>query len=194
MVWLGDLGEFFLNLQELGAMLYDHVIDTCVDTFWERLFFDEEFNRRLYLEGLGFKSYEVLSQEGDPSSGIQRTIEAESTIDAPAIVRKILGSTNYREEGVFDAAKRRWVTTIVPKKMRGRITIGGEMWAEPVGPFQCRRIYQSTVSVRIAGVGKAIARFIERSTEREQTRAARFFNQFIREKGWHERDPSDKTL
>lgn len=169
-------------------MRYEHMIDTDVGTFWSKLFFDEEFNRRLYFEGLGFKSYAVLSQDGDPSSGIRRTIEAESTINAPAVVRKILGSTKFREEGVFDATKQRWVTKIVPGKMRGRINIGGEMWVEPIGSFQCRRVYEATVSVRAAGVGRAIARFIEKSTGQEQTRAALFFNQFIREKGWH-REP-----
>ena len=64
--------------------------DCTPEAFWA-LYFDPDFAVRLHLEGLGSTSAEVVSQEGDLSSGLVRTLRYGQRPNMPGPVRKIFG-------------------------------------------------------------------------------------------------------
>ena len=80
-------------------------IATTVDEHW-RLFMDEEFDRKQYLEGFGFPKYELLEHKDDEQRST-RKIRVQPKLDVPAAVAKILGDKfGYKEHGRFDRKTR----------------------------------------------------------------------------------------
>jgi hypothetical protein len=163
----------------------EHVFDTNVDTFWEKVFFDEEYNRRLYgPEALKYKQWKLLSLDRKPDGGIARRALMEPPFEAPAVVKKLLGDgITYTEDGTFDPVAKRWRYKIIPSKLADKFTSEGEYWLEPRGDKQLLRICTVKLEVRVFGVGGAVEGFIEKQTKESYEVAARFTNGFIREKG-----------
>lgn len=161
-----------------------NTFETDVDTYWDRIFFDPEYNRRLYLEALGFKGFELLELTGEPGEKRTRKIRTEPAADAPAVVRKLIGeSLTYTESGSFDPSTGVWTYQIVTNKLSDKVSIGGRLWAEPKGEKRCERIAEVEVVVKVFGVGGAIEKFIEKTTRDSYVKASAFTNRFIAEKG-----------
>lgn len=160
------------------------VFDTDVDTYWDRIFFDAEYNERIYREALGFKSFTILEQTGEPGQVRTRTMRTEPAADAPAVVRKMIGdSFSYTERGTFDPSTKIWTYSITTSGMPEKIKIGGRLWAEPQGDRKCVRVAEIGIEVKIFGVGSAIEKFIEKTTRDSYVKATAFTNRFIAEKG-----------
>lgn len=169
----------------MGKITIRHTFDTDEASYWDRVFFDPEFNRRLYLDALKFKGFEVLSQTGGPGEARTRTMRTEPSSDAPAVVKKLIGdSISYREEGSFDPASGVWTYRITTSKLADKVRISGRFWVEPVaGAKKVERVCECEIEVKIALVGGAVESFIEKTTRESYESAARFTNEFIREKG-----------
>lgn len=161
-----------------------HTFDVDVDTFWREVFFNNDFNRTLYLEHLGFSSYEVIEEKKEPDGTVTRKVRQTPKTEAPAVVKKLIGNeVSYVEEGRFDPAKKRWAYTIAPSKLADKIKIGGEFWAEPKGEGKIERICTVDLEVKIFGVGKAVEAFIEKQTKDSYDKAAAYTRKFISERG-----------
>jgi hypothetical protein len=161
-----------------------HVFDTDQDTYWERVFFDPEYNRRLYLEALGFKSFELLEMQGGPGELRTRKIRIEPKSDAPPVVQKLVGgSLTYIEEGRWDPSSRIWTYKIATSKLADKLHIGGTFWVEPRGDKKIERFCEVQLEVRIFGVGSIVEGFIEKTTRENYEEAARFTSAYIRERG-----------
>lgn len=153
-----------------------------VDTFWEKIFFDQEFNRRLYLDELKFETYEVVEQQSEPNGVVTRRVRQTPRSDAPAVVKKLVGdSVSYIEEGRFDPQTKRWRYSITPSKMADKIRIGGEFWVEPKGENAVERVCTVDLEVKVFGVGKTVEGFIEKQTKDSYEKAASFTQRYIRE-------------
>ena len=50
----------------MRKMSNSETFDCDPETFW-KVFFDDEFNKKMYLEGLGFKDVEVLERAACPT-------------------------------------------------------------------------------------------------------------------------------
>ena len=165
-----------------------HTFDVDVDTFWKDIFFNSDFNRRLYLEHLGFKTYDVIEEKQQSDGTVERKVRQTPKTDAPAVVKKLVGDeVSYLEAGRFDPAKKRWAYTITPSKLSDKIEIGGEFWAEPKGDGKIERICTVDLEVKIFGVGKAVEGFIEKQTKDSYDKAATFTRAFIAERGLSKR-------
>jgi hypothetical protein len=161
-----------------------HIFDTDVDTYWSKVFFEDEFQQRLYMEGLKFKQYELLSKKTEPDGTILRSVRTEPSSDAPAVVKKIIGdSIAYVENGTFDAKTKRWKYEIVTSKMADKVKIGGDFWVEAKGAKKIERIVKVNITVKVFAVGGAIESFIEKTTRESFDKAAAFTNAYIHEKG-----------
>jgi hypothetical protein len=159
-----------------------HRINCDADRFWRHLYFEPEYTRRLYLEGLGCTSVEVIDESGDPTGGLTRKLRTEQPIDAPGPVRKLMGdSTTNVEEGTFDAAGERWRFTLTPSKMADKIKVSGEIWLEDKGEGAVHRVCDMDVTVRIFGIGSVFEKFIEKQTRESHDKAAAFTNRFLAE-------------
>lgn len=162
----------------------EHVMNCSVDTFWSKLFFDEEFNRRLFLEGLGFESWKQVSLD-ETESQIVRVVDAVPKMaDLPAPLKKLAeGGLGYRERGVFDKAARRVRLDVEPASLKGKLFIGGEVRCEPEGDAKCRRIYDASLEAKVFGVGSMIEKRLLSDIQKSYSQAAEFTNRYIAEKG-----------
>jgi hypothetical protein len=162
-----------------------HTIETDVDTFWNKLFFDTEFNRACIVDFLGFTTYEVLEDSRDPDGTIRRRVECAPKIELPGPARKVFGdSVAYTEIGRFDPAQRKYFVRVEPKAKvaMDKIKTTSEIWAEPRGDKRCERIVQVETTVKVFGLGTLIEGFVEQQTRDQYAKAAEFTNQWIRDK------------
>jgi len=162
-----------------------HQFDTDAESYWEKVFFDREYNNRLYgKEGLDFKAFEIVALEGNPGENRVRKLRTEPRSDAPMVVKKLIGdSLTYTEDGNYDAAKKLWTYRITTSKLADKINIGGKFWVEPKGPKKCERVSEIEVKVDIALVGGLIEKFIEKTTRESYEKTFQFTKKFIAEKG-----------
>ena len=81
--------------------------DCSPEDFWA-LYFDPEFVVRMHLEGLGSTSAEVISQEGDLTGGLVRTLRYGQRPNGPGPVRKLFGEEIVTTEvSTFDPVASR---------------------------------------------------------------------------------------
>lgn len=161
-----------------------NTFETDADTYWSKVFFDPEYNKRLYLDALGFKGFELLDLTGEHGGVRTRKIKVEPKTDAPAVVTKLIGGDiTYVEEGRFDPATKIWSFQTVPSKLSDKIRITGKFWVEPRGDKRIERLCETDIEVKIFGVGGTVEGFIEKTTRDSYAKTEAFTNAFIREKG-----------
>ena len=168
----------------MGKFRVEHVFDVDVDTFWNEIFFDTEYNERLFKEELGFE-YHLLDLTKNDDGSYDRKVRTEPKTDAPAAVKKLVGDKfSYLEVGHFDPKTQRWTYTVTPSALPNKIHISGVFWAEPKGEKQLTRFVDTDLEVQIFGVGKIVAGFVEKETKDSYAKAARFTNRWLRDKGY----------
>jgi len=168
----------------MGNFTIRHTFDVDVDTYWDKIFFDEELHRRMYVGELGFVAYDVLEMDRREDGVITRKLKTEPKSDAPAVVKKLVGdSLSYTEDGRFDPTRKRWVYTITTSKLPDKVSISGEFWLEPRGNKRSERLCTVDVRVKIFGVGKVVEAFIEKSTRDSYEKATALIRRHIAEQG-----------
>lgn len=152
------------------------------ETFWGKIFFDEEYNRRLFKEGLDFAVYEPLELREEPSGDKVRRVKTQPRAQMPAPVQKLLGEPTSIEDGRFHAAQRRWAFKITPHKMAEKIHISGEFRMVPTATG-IERQASFEIKVDIFGVGGIVEGFIEKQLREGYDKGALFTNRYLQEKG-----------
>jgi hypothetical protein len=161
-----------------------HTIETDIDTFWNKVFFDPDFNRRLFVEQLGFTTYQVLEDRTEPSGVRHRRVECVPKVELPAAARKVLGDNlGFVEVGRYDPAVRRYYVQVLTKTGGDKIKTTTEIWVEPLGDKRCERIVSVENTVKIFGIGTLIEGFIEQQTRDSYARAAEYTNRYLQESG-----------
>jgi len=128
------------------------------DVFW-KLFFDQEFNRELYLKALEFEGFEVIEQ-----TDTSRKARMRPKVNMPKAVMKLLGDKfAYVEEGTFDRDAGVWSYEVLPNTLQGKLTNRGKVRVVSAGEGRCKRIDEMTVEAKVFGLGG----LIESSTEKE---------------------------
>ena len=161
----------------------EHSFECDEDTFWKEIFFGEEFNRRMYLERLKFKQWEVTELR-ETESSIQRTVTVTPKVDdLPSAVKSLIGdSLAYREEGSFDKNLKRYTLTVVPSVMADKISVTGETWVTPLGPSKCRRIFEAHVIVKVFGIGSIIEKKLIADLQLSYNAGATFTAEYLKER------------
>lgn len=169
----------------MKELTFDHVFDCSEDTYWDKVFFDDEYNHAMFLDALKFSVWRVLSNE-EVGDTVHRVVEVVPPVgDVPKAVKKILGDNfGYREEGTFDRKTRRFKVDVKTAVMPDKIHCGGEIWLEPAGEDKCHRKAKFQVEVKIFGVGKVVEGLIARDMEKQFADGSRFTNEWIKKKGW----------
>ena len=161
-----------------------NTIATDVDTFWDKVFFDPEFNRALFTDALGFTTYEVLEDRVEPSGARHRRIECVPKVMMPAAARKVLGDTaGYTEVGRYDPKLKKYFVEVLPKVAADKIKTTSDITVEARGPKSCERIVVVDNTVKIFGLGTLVEGYIEQQTRDLYHRGADFTNQWIKERG-----------
>jgi hypothetical protein len=160
-----------------------HTIETDLDTFWSKVFFDAEFNRALFQDHLGFSNYRVLEERIDPDGVVHRKVASTPKVELPAAARKIFGDNlGYTEIGRYDPSVRRYYVQGIPNIGAEKVKTHSEIWAEPVGDKRIERIVNVDNTVKVFGLGTLLEGFIEQQTRDLYARGAEFTNRWIREK------------
>lgn len=161
-----------------------HIFDTDEETFWPKVFFSADYNRRLYLEVLKYNRWELVDQHEEAGGVIVRTAIMDPAFDVPKLLKKAIGdNVAYTESGRYDPATKRWRYTITPNRMAERMTTRGEYWVESRGEKKIERICTVDLEAKIFGIGGMLESFIEKQTREAYETTARFTNQYIRENG-----------
>jgi hypothetical protein len=160
-----------------------HDFDCSEATLFEICFFDDEFNRRLYLEKLKFPVWRVIEHRLTDDK-LERVVEVQPLVEnVPAALRKLLGDRfGYREEGTLDRRALRYQFRVVPAAMADRTTITGVMYAEKQGDNRVRRVVEFTIDVRVFAVGKMVEQKTIDDTRQSYDKMAVFLQSYLRER------------
>ncbi|MBN1652811.1 MAG: DUF2505 family protein [Deltaproteobacteria bacterium] len=161
-----------------------HTFESDPDTFWNKLFFDDDYNRALCQDHLQFSLYRVLSFVREENGVIRRRLEIAPRVEIPTAIKKALGdSANYVEDGSFDPAAGIWRFVVIPHIASNKIKTEGTLWVETRGERKIERICNINTEVKIFGIGKLLEDLIEKQTRASYDQAATFTHGWIRERG-----------
>ena len=163
---------------------FEHVFECDEETYWGKIFFDDAYNRKLFLESLKFSEWRQEIHE-QTDAVVRRTVHVSPPVgDVPAAVRKVLGDRfGYAEHGRFDWKTKRYHVDITPSTAADKTHIHGDIWVEKVGEKRIKRIAKIHVEVRIMLIGGLIEDKVVSDMRLSYERAAEFTNGWVREKG-----------
>ena len=167
----------------MSEMLIRHEMHCDVDTYWKCVW-DEEYNRRLYLDVLKFRECTRLSQDDQPNVLTRRIKLNPPKMDLPAAVAKVIGDVSWIEEGTFDKATKKFKVKVVTSSMPDKTHISGELWCEPKGDKLIERVAKMSVEVKIFMVGGIVEKRVMEDMKKSYDAAAKFTDEFVKEKGW----------
>ena len=147
--------------------------------YWDRVFLTEDYQRRLHLDGLGFRSYQCLEHRETDDSQVLRAIEVAGVPGLPGLVQKLVPGGGYVERGSLDRRTNRWTFLIEPSGMGGRIQIRGTVDVEAIGPNRCLRSGEIVVEVRLPGVGTRVAKALTALTVANEKKSEQFTRCFV---------------
>ena len=168
----------------MADVVIEHTSNCSEDTFWDKIFFDEEYNQRMFKEALEFPHYEVTKSE-DGDKEVRRTVNVVPKLGPmPGPVKKLIGDgLGYEEEGVYDKATRKYSIKITPNKLADKINITGKMYTKPEGDGKLKRVFECSVNAKIFGIGGLLEKQIIGDMQTSYAKAAEFTNKFVAEKG-----------
>ena len=147
--------------------------DCLPEAFWT-LYFDPDFAVRLHLESLGSTSAEIVSQEGDVSSGLVRTLSYGQRPPMPGPVRKIFGEEVVTTEvSTFDPRTSTMTFVMTPGTMADKTHIGGSIELANEGGTTVET-FSLEARVKIFGAGPIVERFIEHMARDMQEKSVAF--------------------
>jgi hypothetical protein len=152
-------------------------IDCDVDTFW-KTFFDRDFNKKLYSEGLGFKAFEFVE-----ASDSHRKLKGTPKMNAPGPVAKLLGdSFGYEENGTLDKATNTYRWKMTPNTMGDKLFTSGSVKIEAAGDGKVKRTSEASIEAKIFGLGGVLEGTAEKEIRESFEKEARFMNRWFQEK------------
>ncbi len=161
----------------------EHTYDCSAETFWNQIFLDDEYNRKLFVEELHFSEWKVVSSQ-ERGTEVHRVIEATPPLgDLPAALKRLLSEgLGYQERGVLDRPNQRYRLEVTPRSLASKLTIGGELSTTPISEHSCRRVYVARADARVLGLGGMIEQRILDDIERSYNKSAVFTNRWIAER------------
>jgi hypothetical protein len=169
----------------MGHLVLRHDMSCDADTYWEKCVLTEDYNKRLFLEGLKFQKYELLEQK-DNGDTVTRRVKAEpEAANLPAVMKKVVGdSLGYTEEGSYDRKTKVYTFRTIPAAFPDKVKIKGTMRCEPTGEKKVVRVVEIDVDVKIFAVGGMIEERIVADIKQSYGKAADFTNVYVKEKGY----------
>jgi hypothetical protein len=162
----------------------EHLIECSEKTYWEKVFFDGDYNRRLFNDELHFHEWRELSLE-DTGDRVRRVVKAIPPVrDLPGPLKAVIGEgAGYEEEGIYERATNRYQSSIVTNTLADRVKVSILTLTKPDGDSRCHRIAEGTVTAKIMMVGGMLEQKMVADLLRSYDKSAAFTNLFVREKG-----------
>ncbi|MCU0694319.1 MAG: DUF2505 domain-containing protein [Polyangiaceae bacterium] len=161
---------------------FEHVFECDVDAYWDKIFFNDEFNSKFFRETLKFNEWRATTTS-DTNAVLKRTVTVRPPVgDVPAAVKKMMGDNfGYKEHGTFDRNAKRYHVDVESNVATDKTKIQGDVWVEKAGDHKCRRIAEFTIEVKIMVVGKLVEDIIAKDMTRDFERGAEFTQRWLRE-------------
>jgi hypothetical protein len=143
------------------------------DEFWA-LYYDPDYTIRLHLQSLGSTSAEIVSQDGDLSRGLVRTLSYGQRPPMPGPVRKIFGEEVVTTEvSSFDPQASTTTFVMTPGTMADKTHITGsiELAVEDGTTIET---FSLEARVKIFGAGPIVERFIQHTARDMQEKSVAF--------------------
>ena len=164
----------------------DNVFNCSQGTFWEKVFFDAEYNRRLFYDELHFADWRELEQKHEGDRVLRYVKATPPMADLPGPLRAAIGDgAGYEERGVFERAKNRYDARVQPNRLGDKVTVELAFRTEAMDDTHCRRIVDGTVVARIFMIGGMLEQRMMDDLKRSYEKSAVFTNRFVAEKGWY---------
>ncbi len=161
-----------------------HEIDTDEDTFWSKIVFNEEFNKKLYEGALKFPGWKLLDSKEDDAKIVRRVQVDPPVGDLPGPLKKVIGDRlAYTEEGTFDKKAKRYSFKVTPSTMADKTKVSGELWVEKIGDKKIRRMCRISVEVKVFMVGGMVEDRILQDLRASYDNSTTYTNQYIKEQG-----------
>lgn len=150
--------------------------------FWNRLFLDDEFNRQLFLQELGFNGWKVVRQAEIEPEVFEREIEVMPKVsDIPGPLRSLIGEgLSYREIGRYDRRSHRYDVKAVSAKLGDRLQVEGTLTTEVIDADHCRRVFAVRVVAKVFGVGGLLEKRVLSDLEQNYSDSARFIGKYVK--------------
>jgi len=166
----------------MGKFTTTHEIKCNEETFW-KVFFDKEFNEKLYKEHLGFPAFRILDQQ-DNERETTRKVSGTPKMNVPGPVAKVLGSNfSYTEEGKFDKSKKLWTWKMIPSTAADKLRNEGTLRLERIDENRVRRIADLVMEAKIFGIGGLLESSAEKQLREGWDASAVFMNDWIKKLG-----------
>jgi len=161
-----------------------HPMNTDADTYWNKIFFDKEYNDKLFKDHLRFSKFNILELRKDPDGTVHKRVDCNPGVELPGAIKKVLGDlSGYLEEGVFDPMAKRYRARITPGAAADKIRTHIEIFVASSGSGRSERVVEVDNEVKIFGVGKLAEKFLEQQLRTTYGAAAEFTNCWISDKG-----------
>ena len=167
----------------MPELMIRHTLKCDAEAYW-RCVFDEQYNRRLYLDILKFREFKMLSHQETADGSTRRIHLNPPATELPAPVAKVVGDLSWVEDGTYTKATRRYRFKCIPASMPDKTQIAGELWCESRGPKTIERIARIKIEVKVFVVGALVEKRISEDTQRSYDEAAKFTEIYVKEKGW----------
>lgn len=159
-----------------------HELACCESVFWDKLFFNDEFNRCLFLGELHFSGWRVLRTGDTNADLVEQEVEATPPIgDLPGPLRALIGEgLSYHEVGRCDRKRRRYTVQAKSKPLGDKLLVDGELFTEAIDETRCRRIFAVRVTAKIFGIGGMLEKRLLADLEQNYATSARFIDQYVK--------------
>ncbi|MEH2061760.1 MAG: DUF2505 family protein [Nostoc sp.] len=163
----------------MGIFTTTHEIKCDQDTFWNK-FFNEDWNTKVYKEGLGYTEFTILEQQTESNADILRKVRIRPNIELPGPVVKLLGTNStFLEEGKFVKETQVWYSKKISSTLADKIRWEETIRIESLGNNNIRRIIETTLEVKIFGVGGLIESSFEKYVRQEADQSAVTYNKLL---------------
>src|ERR1700691_3343355 len=108
-------GDYAEDLAAMSEVTVRHELDCSVQDYWDKCVFDDEFNRTLYVDKLGFSKF-IPGESKDLGDRRTKKARMEPPLHSvPAAVKKAIGDRlSYAEDGYLDKKTGRYQCEITP--------------------------------------------------------------------------------
>jgi hypothetical protein len=155
-------------------------VDCPPERFW-RLYFDDDFNRDTFVQGLRWDEPKITEFRADERE-IIRNMSAAPKLELGERIAKLVGDKlGYREWGRFDRDSGEFHFRQQTNVFGERMTIAGRMWGEALPGERMRWRTWLTIECTILGVGGLIERAVEHNVYKAWPECSRHWNRWLRE-------------
>jgi hypothetical protein len=126
-------------------------------------------------------NFEIVEKTIAEDGTMHRRVECTTTVELPAMVKRVVGDGSYTEIGTFDSVHKNYSAHCVPKLGAERFSTRFEVSARPIGAGErCERVIVTENTIKVFGIGGVLESVLERFQREGHTRTAEFINAWLR--------------